>query len=111
MALLLKVKLEDTADIPVRINGGVGVEVTTSNGALTVDLDYADFGVISSIPTSPTSYILTYDTQSNAYVMVPSHLLGGARHCRCTRLMERPMQGKVPVGCTLAVWRRHGLLR
>ena len=48
-----------------------------TNGALTVDLDYDDFGVISSIPTSPTSYILTYDTATNSYVMVPAHLLGG----------------------------------
>ena len=77
MALLPKVKLKTLPTFPSVINGGVGVEVTTSNGALTVDLDYTDFGVISSIPTSPTSYILTYDTQSTAYVMVPSHLLGG----------------------------------
>ena len=77
MALFPKIKLKALPTFPSVINGGVGIDVAKQNGALTVDLDYTDFGVLSSIPVSPTSYILTYDTQTTAYVMVPSHLLGG----------------------------------
>lgn len=77
MALLPKVKLKTVVSFPASVYGGTGIDVTKANGALTVDLDYSDFGTISSLPTSPTNNILTYDTQTNAFVMVPSHLLGG----------------------------------
>lgn len=77
MTLLPKVKLKTVVSFPANVYGGAGIDVTKANGALTVDLDYSDFGVVSAIPTSPTSNILTYDTQTNAYIMVPSHLLGG----------------------------------
>ena len=89
MALLPKVKLKTLPTFPSAINGGVGIDVAKQNGALTVDLDYTDFGVSSSIPTSPTSYILTYDTQSTAYVMVPSHLLGGG----VSGIADAPIEG------------------
>jgi hypothetical protein len=78
MALLPKVKLKALPTFPSNIIGGVGLESTKANGHVTIDYAWQEFGAISSIPTSPTSYILTYDTATNAYVMVPSHLLGGA---------------------------------
>ena len=76
--LLPKVKLKSIVSFPASIIGGVGIETTKANGNLTVDLDYSQFGEISAIPTSPTSMVLTYDTASEAYIMLPSHLLGGA---------------------------------
>ena len=76
--LLPKVKLKALPTFPSNIIGGVGLEATKQNGAVTLDYAWQEFGAISAIPTSPTSYILTYDTASGAYVMVPSHLLGGA---------------------------------
>lgn len=78
MALLPKVKLKTLPTFPSVINGGAGIDVTMQNGAATVDLTYSDFGTISSLPTSPTSNILTYDTATKRYVMIPSSLLGGA---------------------------------
>lgn len=78
MALLPKVKLKALPTFPSNIIGGVGLTATKANGSLTLDYAWQEFGAINAIPTSPTSYILTYDTASGAYVMVPSHLLGGA---------------------------------
>lgn len=72
----LKLKVMPT--FPSQIIGGTGLSATKANGKVTLDYAWQEFGAISSIPTSPTSYILTYDTVTNAYVMVPSHLLGGA---------------------------------
>ena len=77
MALLPKVKFRTLPTFPADIIGGTGIDATKQNGAVVVDLDFSEFGTISSIPTSPTSYILTYDTVADSYVMVPSHLLGG----------------------------------
>ena len=71
-------KLKALLSYPANIIGGVGLTATKANGSLTLDYAWQEFGAISAIPTSPTSYILTYDTVTNAYVMVPSHLLGGA---------------------------------
>lgn len=76
MALLPKVKLKTLPTFPSTINGGTGIEVTKQNGAVTVDLDYSNFGSTSAIPVSPTNYILTYDTATDSYIMLPSHLLG-----------------------------------
>ena len=99
MVLLPKIKLKCLPTFPGTIYGGTGIEVTKTNGALTVDLDYSDFGEISSIPTSPTSYILTYDTVTNAYVMVPSHLLGGG----VSGLADAPVDGNI-YGRQSAAW-------
>lgn len=71
-------KLKMLPAFPSNVIGGVGLEATKANGHVTLDYAWQEFGAISAIPTSPTSYILTYDTQNDAYVMVPSHLLGGA---------------------------------
>ena len=77
MTLLPKVKLRVLPTFPSSIIGGTGLTATKANGSVVLDYAWQEFGAISAIPTSPTSYILTYDTFSNTYVMVPSHLLGG----------------------------------
>lgn len=78
MTLLPKVKLKALPTFPSNIIGGTGLTSTKNNGAVTLDYAWQEFGAIDAIPTSPTSYILTYDTVAKTYVMVPSHLLGGA---------------------------------
>ena len=74
----MTLKLKVLPAFPASINGGTGIDATKTNGAVTVDMDWSEFGTISAIPTSPTSNILTFDTATGAYVMVPSHLMGGA---------------------------------
>jgi hypothetical protein len=71
-------KLRQVVGFPGNIVGGTGIEATKLHGTVTVDMQWNEFGAIDAIPTSPTSYILTFDTATQAYVMVPSHLLGGA---------------------------------
>jgi hypothetical protein len=71
-------KLRQSVTFPGNIVGGVGIETTKLHGTVTIDMQWNDFAIISAIPTSPTSNILTFDTATNSYVMVPSHLLGGA---------------------------------
>ena len=97
--LLPKIKLKTLPTFPSTINGGVGISTAKQNGAVTVDLDYSEFGSISSIPTSPTSYILTYDTATAGYVMVPSHLLGGG----VSGIADAPIDGNV-YGRQSAAW-------
>ena len=72
------IKIKVLPTFPAAVLGGVGLTATKANGSLTLDYAWQEFGAINAIPTSPTSYLLTYDTSTNAYVMVPSHLLGGA---------------------------------
>ena len=78
MTLLPKVKLRLVPSFPSNIIGGVGIDVTRDRGAVTVDMDWSEFGLQSSIPTSPTNNVLTFDTATQSYVMIPSSLLGGA---------------------------------
>lgn len=78
MALLPKVKLKSVVSFPAHVNGGNGIDVEKQNGTYTIDLDYSEFGLTSELPTSTTSRILTYDTATNRYVMMPTILLGGA---------------------------------
>jgi hypothetical protein len=71
-------KLKALLTFPGTVIGGTGLTATKANGSITLDYAWQEFGQISAIPTQPTAMILTYDTATNAYVMVPSHLLGGA---------------------------------
>jgi hypothetical protein len=77
MALLPKVKLKALPTFPSVIHGGAGIDVTKQNGAVTVDLDFGDFGETSALPLPATSYLLTYDAATGSYVRVPSVLFGG----------------------------------
>jgi hypothetical protein len=71
-------KLRALVKFPGNLVGTTGIEVSKENGTWTVETDWNDFGAINAIPTSPTSFILTFDTATQAYVLCPSHLLGGA---------------------------------
>ena len=77
MTLLPKVKFKTITSFPATVLDGVDIDVVKQNGNYQFNLDFGDFGAISAIPTSPTSYVLTYDTATGVYVLVPSHLLGG----------------------------------
>ena len=89
MTLLPKVKLKTVPHFPANIIGGTGLSSTKSNGSITLDFAWQEFGSSSAIPTSPTSYVLTYDTATGVYVMVPSHLLGGA----ASGIADAPIDG------------------
>jgi hypothetical protein len=91
MALLPKIKLKSIPIFPANIIGGTGLEATKANGSLTLDYAWQEFGAISAIPTSPTSHILTFDTATGTYVMVPSHLLGGG----VSGIADAPINGQI----------------
>jgi len=74
----VSMRLRALPSYPSRIIGGDGISATTENGHVTIDLAHGDFGLISSVPTSPTNSILTYDTATGEYANIPSSLLGGA---------------------------------
>jgi hypothetical protein len=82
-------KLRALVKYPGNIVGTTGIDVTKQHGTVTVETDWTDFGAISAIPTSPTSFILTFDTATGAYVLVPSHLLGGA----ASGIADAPIDG------------------
>jgi len=78
MTLLPKVKLKMMPSFSANIIGGTGIEVTKQNGHAVIDMSWNEFGTQGSIPTSLTNNVLTFDTATEAYVMIPSQLLGGA---------------------------------
>ena len=98
--LLPKIKLKTIPSFPATILDGVGIDVVKQNGNYQFNLDFGDFGAISAIPTSPTSYVLTYDTVTGVYVLVPSHLLGGA----VAGIADAPPDGTGPYGRQSAGW-------
>jgi hypothetical protein len=77
MTLLPKVKLKSQVSFPAQVKNGTGIAIAKSNGVYTIGLDYTQFGVVSTLPTSPHSYSLFYDTVLQSYSLVPASLLGG----------------------------------
>ena len=75
MALLPKVKLKALVSFPAQVYGGTGIDVTKANGAYTLDIDYSEFGAVSTIPSN--GYTLVYNTALQNYVLVPVSLFGG----------------------------------
>jgi hypothetical protein len=71
-------KLRQVVGFPGNIVGGTGIEATKAHGTVTIDMAWNEFGRQTAIPTSPTNNILTFDTVTGQYVMIPSSLLGGA---------------------------------
>jgi len=93
------IRLRQVVGFPGNIVGGVGIEVTKAHGTVTIDTDWSDLSSISAIPTSPTSFILTFDSATGVYVLVPSHLLGGA----ASGIADAPTGG-VQYGRQSGVW-------
>jgi hypothetical protein len=75
---LPSVKLKTVVPVfPTNVSGGVGIEITRETGRVAVDMAWDEFPVDTDIPTSPTSNVLTFDTATEEYRMVPTLLLGG----------------------------------
>lgn len=77
MTLLPKIKFMTLPTFPSTINGGAGIDVTTLDGAMTVNMDWSEFATQSVTPDSPTNNVLTFDTATNSYIMIPTSLFGG----------------------------------
>jgi len=90
MTIMPKLKLKTLVSFPARVNGGVGIDVTREHGAYTIDMDWGEFSTQTAIPTSPTNNVLTYDTSTDSYVMIPSSLLGGA----ASGIADAPIDGR-----------------
>jgi Pectate lyase superfamily protein/Right handed beta helix region len=101
MALLPKVKLKSIPIFPSNIIGGVGIEATKANGAVTIDMAWNEFATQSVVPSSPTNNVLTFDTATQTYVMIPSSLLGGA----VAGIADAPIDG-FQYGRQSAAWTR-----
>jgi hypothetical protein len=69
-------KLRALVKYPGNIVGGTGIDVTKQHGTVTIDMDWSEFSTLSSAPTSPTNFVLTFDTATQTYVMVPASSYG-----------------------------------
>ena len=81
------IKLKVTPLFPARVVGGVGIGVDKTNGIYTLELDYADFAPIISLPTSPNLYVLIYDNVLDQYMLVNESAFFG--------IPEAPVDGNV----------------
>ncbi|MHC2396059.1 hypothetical protein ACVMGC_000603 [Bradyrhizobium barranii subsp. barranii] len=70
------IKLKVLPQFPARLVGRAGVDVTKQNGDYFIDLDYADFPVIGSVPAGAT-YALIFNPATGQYAQLPISLLGG----------------------------------
>jgi hypothetical protein len=69
--------LRQSVQFPANVYGDNGIDVSKANGNYTIKTDWSDFAAISSLPASPTNNVLTFDTLTGAYVLVPSAVFGG----------------------------------
>jgi hypothetical protein len=70
------IRLRQSVQFPAQVYGANGIDVTKVNGNYTIENNWSDFSVTNAIPSSPTNYVLTYDTLTGVYVLVPSILIG-----------------------------------
>jgi hypothetical protein len=68
-------KLRALVKFPGDVQATTGIEVTKANGIWTFETDWSNFGRLAAPPSS-SSYVLTYDTATGAYVLVPYNTLG-----------------------------------
>jgi hypothetical protein len=84
MVLLPKVKLKAVVQFPATVEGGTGIAVTRDAGEYEIDMDWSEFASTPDIP--PDSFVLTYDTVANTYVLVPLSSVVGALVARIEAL-------------------------
>jgi hypothetical protein len=70
-------KLRALVKFPGNVEATTGISVEKINGTWTFETDWSQFGTLTTFPTSPTNYVLTYDTISKAYVLCPSASVAG----------------------------------
>ena len=75
MTDLPDVKIKALVVFPAVVNGGTGIEITKTNGAFTVDIDYSEFAQFGSAP--PNAQTLMWDSVANVYTLVPPSAIGG----------------------------------
>jgi hypothetical protein len=70
------VKLKALISFPSQAYGRLGIDVAKSNGSFFIDIDYSEFGVVSSLPVNPNLCTLVYDVALRTYVLAPVSLVG-----------------------------------
>src|SRR6187397_315241 len=90
MTDLPNLKLMALVPFPARVNGGVGIDVDKDHGVYTIDMDWSEFATQTALPTNPTNNVLTYDTSTDSYIMIPSSLLGGTT----AGIADAPVDGR-----------------
>ncbi|WP_445215457.1 hypothetical protein ACKWRH_23545 [Bradyrhizobium sp. Pa8] len=70
------IKLKVLPQFPSRLIGRAGIDVSKQSGDYYLDLDYADFPVIGSVPAGAT-YALIFNPATGQYAQLPISLLGG----------------------------------
>ncbi|QOG23164.1 hypothetical protein [Bradyrhizobium sp. SEMIA] len=71
------IKLKVLPKFPAKLTGRAGIDVTKQNGEFLLDLDFADFPVIASVPAG-TTYALIFDPATGKYAQLPVALFGGS---------------------------------
>jgi hypothetical protein len=70
-------KLRALVKFPGNVEATTGISVEKINGTWTFETDWSQFGTLTTFPTSPTNYVLTYDTLTQNYLLVPSAAVAG----------------------------------
>jgi hypothetical protein len=70
-------KLRQVVGFPGSVYGGNGVDVSKANGNYTIETDWSGFPSLSTTPSSPTNSVLSYDTLTGVYALLPTGLLTG----------------------------------
>lgn len=75
-SLAKAIKLKVAPRFPSLLLGGTGIGVVQANGNYTVNIDYSQFGITSSVPLDPL-YTLIYDGTTKNYLLLPLSVATG----------------------------------
>jgi len=64
-------KLKTLVSFPAAVFGGTGLAVRQENGKFYFDLAYEEFATVASLPDATNYYVLSFNTVSKTYVLVP----------------------------------------
>jgi hypothetical protein len=70
-------KLRALVKFPSNLVGTTGIEVTKQNGTYTIETDWSGFPSVGSVPSSSTNNVLSFDTVTGVYSLIPTPLLTG----------------------------------